>query len=41
MFNFLGGFMKSIAKMCANVNSVACAIWIIDEPEAPASIIEK
>lgn len=33
--------MKSIAKMCAKSGSVACTLLWIDEPEAPASIIEK
>ena len=39
--NLFGKFFSKIARMCANAGSTACTWLIIDEPETPASLIEK
>lgn len=39
--NLFGKIFGAIARMCANAGSVGCLILVMDEPEAPASLIEK
>ena len=38
--SFVVSALTSLAGLFANVGSVACAFWFIDEPECPKSLIK-
>lgn len=41
MLSIFGSVIGKVASLFASASSTACVIWFFDEPEAPASIIEK
>lgn len=38
--SFVVSALTSLAGLFANVGSVACVFWFIDEPECPKSLIK-
>lgn len=38
--SFVVSALTSLAGLFANVGSVACVVWFLDEPECPKSLIK-
>ena len=41
MDKFLAFIFKALGNLGAGASNTACVMWVIDEPKAPKSIIEK
>lgn len=41
MLNIFGNIIGKVAKVFAKAGSTACVWFLVDEPQAPHSIVEK